>query len=332
MFTGYYRLIMALAIKLPKNAAKQAKAACRPEPMGLAYQLGWSTLAVAIPIAISIFLASGLTVVAGTMLPLLMLLPMLLGAHYTYRFRSPDYKISDATGGLALMVGAAIIAGLISNAGLALRMPLIDKPLATLDAMMGLGTGEGHIVTWFFGLGGLNQILEYAYVSSVPLCLMLMLALVLAGKRKAAWEAASSFSIAILFCSVVSAFFPAVGNIPHAGLKELAALSLPEGSGTYHLEVFNAFFNGNATELDMGKLVGVVTFPSFHLVMGLVIARAAWPFPMLKWPGLIWAIMIAISTIPIGGHYLVDLIAGGVVWLAIIALFQGVIAKDVVAE
>ncbi len=317
----------SLAINIPASVLQPAKQMAGVQPIGFAYRIGWIALVVAAAIAAGILLATGLRLTAGSLLPLLLLLPILICIHLRYLLVSFNAKISDATGGLAIMVSAAILAGLISNAGLRLRMPLIDEPLARLDAMMGLGSGDTHIITMFFGLDGLNRLLEYAYVSSVPLCLVLMLALVVSGRRTAGWETASSFTIMILLSSTVSAFFPAIGNIPYSGLTEIAALHLPKESGTYHLPQFNAFYVGHVKILDMGQLEGVVTFPSFHLAMGLIIARAASQFQRLKFAGLVWGVLIALSTIPIGGHYLVDVVAGGALWIVIIAIFNRPIAK-----
>jgi membrane-associated phospholipid phosphatase len=37
-----------------------------------------------------------------------------------------------------------------------------------------------------------------------------------------------------------------------------------------------------------------------------------WLFPA----SLVWNLLVIISTIPIGGHYVIDLLAGALVWLA----------------
>ncbi len=54
---------------------------------------------------------------------------------------------------------------------------------------------------------------------------------------------------------------------------------------------------------------GVVTFPSFHTAMALVIAYGAWRLPFMKWPGRHHRRADHHRTVPIGGHYVVDVIA-----------------------
>ena len=63
----------------------------------------------------------------------------------------------------------------------------------------------------------------------------------------------------------------------------------------------------------MSHLEGVVTFPSFHAITALLIAHA--------WRGLpgatlfkIWAALVIVSAVPIGGHYVIDLVVGAALW------------------
>ena len=63
-----------------------------------------------------------------------------------------------------------------------------------------------------------------------------------------------------------------------------------------------------------GKLVtGVVSFPSYHAAAGLLFVWALWPLRWLKWPILIFNLLMLASALTIGSHYLIDLVAGLVV-------------------
>ena len=305
-----------------RSAANQDDGAFGNGAETLAIRLGWAIIVLSIPCAVGIVWASGLSLIFGKILPLLFLLPMLFLAHIRYRFFTPDQRISDVTGALAMVISAALLAGLISHAALRLQMPLIDDFLIAADIYLGSGMGNENVVTLFFGLDRFNRLLEIAYESSVQVCMVMILICAARNERKAAWEAASSFAIAILLCSIMSAFIPAVGNIPHSGLTAAAAEGLPRAAGVYHMELWDALRNGDGDALDLGQLNGIVTFPSFHLIMALIFARAVAPFAMFKRAGYAWAALMAVSTIPIGGHYTIDLLAGGVLWLVIIACFR----------
>ncbi len=321
---------MAFALNSTHIQAFQGRSAVEQAPALRAMQLGWIIIALSVPCAAAIVWTSGLSLVLGKMLPLLLMLPLLFGAYITYRLYKPDQRISDSAGALAMMASAAVLSGLISHAALRLQMPLIDPFLARADAWLGSGIGDANVVTLFFGLDGFNWVLELAYKSSVPLCLAAMLLCAARKDRKTAWEAASSFAVAILLCTVISVFIPAVGNIPHAGLTSAAAEGLPRAAGVFHMELWNALRNGPSNTLDLGQMDGVVTFPSFHFIMALIFARTAATLPFCKAAGYVWAVLIGLSTIPIGGHYIVDLIAGAALWLAIIGCFNA--SKHKVAQ
>lgn len=71
--------------------------------------------------------------------------------------------------------------------------------------------------------------------------------------------------------------------------------------------------------LGNAHLSGVVVFPSFHTIMGLVIAtslhgtRAA---PLVAAAG----VATIVSAVPIGGHYLVAILAAVAVWAAMMRI------------
>jgi membrane-associated phospholipid phosphatase len=64
---------------------------------------------------------------------------------------------------------------------------------------------------------------------------------------------------------------------------------------------------------------GLVTFPSFHTTLGILIVYAVRDFKVLAiFVGALNAVMI-VATMPEGGHHLVDVLAGAGVALASIS-------------
>jgi membrane-associated phospholipid phosphatase len=55
---------------------------------------------------------------------------------------------------------------------------------------------------------------------------------------------------------------------------------------------------------------GLVVLPSFHTVLAVLCAYAAWPLRILKIPLLALNLLIILCCPAEGGHYFVDLIAG----------------------
>ena len=58
---------------------------------------------------------------------------------------------------------------------------------------------------------------------------------------------------------------------------------------------------------------GLITFPSFHAALGVIFARAFWSVPWLRWPALAVNLLMIAATPVNGGHYFVDVAAGGAV-------------------
>ena len=58
---------------------------------------------------------------------------------------------------------------------------------------------------------------------------------------------------------------------------------------------------------------GIVCFPSFHVVWAILCTQALWGLRFLRIPVVIFAGLIILSTVTMGEHYLIDLVAGAVV-------------------
>jgi membrane-associated phospholipid phosphatase len=80
--------------------------------------------------------------------------------------------------------------------------------------------------------------------------------------------------------------------------------------------------SGPAAVLDFRKMEGLVTFPSFHTVLAIITAYAFRGFRLLALPALVLNGAVIVSTLPEGGHYLVDVLAGALIAAAGIALVR----------
>lgn len=69
--------------------------------------------------------------------------------------------------------------------------------------------------------------------------------------------------------------------------------------------------------IDVTNRDGLITFPSFHVVLTALAAAALWPLRWVRWPAALWATLIVISTVTTGIHYTIDVIGGLV--LAVVA-------------
>ena len=70
--------------------------------------------------------------------------------------------------------------------------------------------------------------------------------------------------------------------------------------------------------VDLSHMTGIVSFPSYHAALPLILAWGVYPVRSLRLPAAVWA-GLTISAAPLfGGHYVVDIMAG--LMLAAVAL------------
>jgi hypothetical protein len=243
------------------------------------------------------------------------------GASLWSHLRFDDRRLAAAAG----IVGAAslslMICGVISNAGLRLGAPLADAQLATADAAIGIDAGA--MIRAIAHNSPLTAALNLVYNASGMVVVGLIGWAIARGRIAAAWELATTAIIAMQLVALASPAFPAWGAMQQFALGGLQGQGLPHGAGVYQWPAFVHFRYGTDTVLRLADMGGVVAFPSFHTVLGLIIAQALANGPA-RWLGVIAAATVAVAAIPMGGHYAVDLIGGLAIWLAAAAIARRV--------
>jgi membrane-associated phospholipid phosphatase len=73
---------------------------------------------------------------------------------------------------------------------------------------------------------------------------------------------------------------------------------------------FNMLRDGSLSIIDLSALDGVVSFPSFHTVLGVIAIYAARDTRWLMGFVLLVNMTMIVSTMPVGGHHLADVLAG----------------------
>ncbi len=159
--------------------------------------------------------------------------------------------------------------------------------------------------------------LSYTALSSVSYVAMLVLCF-LADPRRVRFFI-EVFFVTALFCLIVGAAFPAKAAVAIL-VPDLTGYNIPVYPGVYHLESLEALRSPEGiVVLDLHKLPGLVTFPSFHTAAGILLIVAFWRTVFFL-PVLAYSVLMIASTPVFGGHYFVDLIAGTLVAIVICAL------------
>lgn len=231
-----------------------------------------------------------------------------------------DVRLANSAGMVVVLFSGGLAGGLICLVGQTFARPFIDPLLHRGDQAIGVDLTA--MISWMTEFGWLPRLLAVAYDSSFPLLFLTALAFAWTGRARQAWEMCGIFNVCLLAATISSAIIPAVGAFHFLPIGEEVRALLPPGSGVYHLEDLFALREADSFVIDPTQLAGVATFPSFHTALALMTAAAWREVPGVRGAMFAWQGMVIVSTIPIGGHYVVDLIAGAACWAAVHLLWR----------
>lgn len=255
--------------------------------------------------------SAGLSVAWSDFASVLVLVPVLLGFAAVFHRLTTFDRLAHGMAIAALAVLSLLVCGFTSNAGLRLGFPLMDEAFATADAMIGSDTG---VVIRLFANGRLPVAApHFLYENAGIVLCALLFAMVALGRLTQAWTLALTTFASMQLVALISPFAPAWGAMKRLAAQGFHGAGLPPESGTYQWPAFAHFYTGNDPVLRIDHVGGVVAFPSFHTVLGLLIVQALWDTP-LRWVAVALGASVIIAAVPFGGHYTVDLIAGFAVW------------------
>jgi membrane-associated phospholipid phosphatase len=192
-----------------------------------------------------------------------------------------------------------LVAIIPSMAVLSVRFefPLRDALLAKMDRALGFNVPA--IAAWTTAHPHWRILSDKSYDVLYLLLPMAMFLPGIWGKRDAAEQFIVANAAAFLISFPIFTLMPAIG--PWAG-SEFAGSAAQKACEASIL----ALHSGSKA----AAVVGVVSFPSFHVIWAVLSARALWPMPGLRTVGAVMALLVAVSTVTTGWHYVVDVLAG----------------------
>ncbi|MFO1023612.1 MAG: phosphatase PAP2 family protein [Acetobacteraceae bacterium] len=233
-----------------------------------------------------------LGMLAGTVL-------ILLGNVWLYRRITGGERAFELALGITVFFSLGLGFTLLSYLVLTLHLPLADRWLAAVDEALGFDWPAWnrfvHNHTLF------HTLLVAAYRSLGVQMLITLFALPLSGMVRRNREFLTATGISLLLTVTIAALLPAESAWVWYKSGE------PVAPGP--LADFLAMRRGGAVAVDLRDLRGIVTFPSFHVVMAVLLAWASrgTRFSLLS---LVINGLMIVATPTEGGHYLIDGIAG----------------------
>jgi hypothetical protein len=235
-----------------------------------------------------------------------------------YKSFRPDPRIVSLLESFLFMQMAILLIIAFSYLMATLNYPFVDSTLASIDSIFKINSST--IVLWFRAHELLTYCFTYFYYAfsyQVPFTILYFSA---RGDALLLQRYIMQFMIAALLTIILSCFLPALGpyvwynytpnNILAAALQQL-------------IELRNGI-------VDFSKPNGIVTFPSFHALMGLIYIYTFYHERKIIFiPIFILNILMIFSCIPIGEHYFADILGAIPVFLVTIWL-ESLIYKHIV--
>lgn len=222
----------------------------------------------------------------------------------------------------ALPVGALLTAGvMLSYLIAAAEQPLRDAVLARIDHDLGFDWLRFLDMTNASPL--LAAVLATAYnsITGVAELVIVWLALTRRGERLA--ELLAVLGVSTVGLCIGMWLVPAAGAFAYFG-------PAPQRFGNFSAlgemwpfaQAFAALRDGSLSVIDLSALQGVVSFPSFHTMLGVMTVYALRDTRWLMLPVLLLNATMIVATLPVGGHHLADVVAGAGLTLGAILLVR----------
>jgi membrane-associated phospholipid phosphatase len=193
--------------------------------------------------------------------------------------------------------------------------PLVDSASARLDAIL-FGFDWNVEANWVSNHPTLDWLLQQAYFSLYYQGALVFLIGSISRPGERNGEIIWQFCISLALTCAIFYFTPAVAHVAHAGTDWLKTLMMIR--------------SGEWTSLDFSHVEGIITFPSFHTTLAILLTYAVrhhrWALAVLVPLNM----LLIVATLSVGGHYLVDLPAGAAV--AFISIFATRLIRQLLAK
>ncbi|WP_454885270.1 phosphatase PAP2 family protein [Sphingomonas oryzagri] len=128
--------------------------------------------------------------------------------------------------------------------------------------------------------------------------------------------------LTLAIITILFAFLPCYGPATDFGLTHAEVPAIHSNAGWCAPPIMKWLGSAPSVRVDLSALDGIVTFPSFHAASATLFAWGFWSIRWARWPMLALNIGMILASVPIGGHYFIDVVAG-----TLIALFATQLPK-----
>jgi hypothetical protein len=268
----------------------------------------WIATAVLLSIDGFWLAAGGWRVQLGGLVVHACVIACLLSILWLRRFRE-EPRVARTVLAMALLLLFSNVAAVFSYLVVSTNARLVDDTLSAWDHALGFDWWSLYVRSRADPHAML--ILQCAYFSLLPQVVILVLFLGFSGRLERLATFIELFVISTLCTILISGIVPAAGPWSRAPARGVV--------DTHLVSQFAPIRAGTLRTIDLLDMQGLISMPSFHAILALLIAYAMWRTPLRYVFALLNVVTIAATPI-VGGHYLVDLLAGAVLVVAVVAV------------
>ena len=228
-----------------------------------------------------------------------------------YRGLRPDPRLATTLMCCAQLVAFTACAAPLSYVAASAGRPLWDDALLSWDRALGLDWRS--YLAFVNAHPWLGTVCGLAYRSLMPQFVVATAALGFSGRLTACRTFVLAVIVAGLVSIVVSAFMPAMGMFVRLWLHPNEYPNLSPGAVSGYVAHMTGLRDGTLKVISLRSAEGIITFPSFHAALGVILSWAFWRVPWTRWPGLALNVVLIAATPIDGGHYFADVVAGALV-------------------
>jgi membrane-associated phospholipid phosphatase len=205
----------------------------------------------------------------------------------------------------------------LSYIGAMANLPLRDQEMIWLERHLGFDWLE--IMRGLDHWPGALKLLDGAYATFTSQLIATVLVLVIARRTRELDRFFVTFVCATLIAETTSALVPTLG--PMSALAGYAEFSNLPTLGRATGETVMALRQGTLTTIDLDAINGIISFPSLHAAVAVIVPfTLRWNKPLF-WPLLVLDGAMLLSAVPSGNHYLGDVFGG--IAVAVLAIICG---------
>ncbi|UIJ46863.1 phosphatase PAP2 family protein [Sphingomonas cannabina] len=212
-----------------------------------------------------------------------------------------------------LLIAVGTLTSLASALLATSARPYMDGWLAAFDRQMLPGFDWPRTIVAIQEYRSSLLALAYAYTSLgwQPLALVAIASAM--GREQLGWRFLTAWSLTLLVCLLIFPWFPARGAYVHHGIVPEQVPAIRVLAAWKFLPLIEGLRDGTIRALSTETLGGIITMPSFHAGGAVVLAWGFAQLRYLRWPFLTLNLAMFVAAVPMGGHYIIDLMAGAAI-------------------